>query len=281
MRNSLILSFFAAVFAVAYTSTISTVFAQGIGVAHVPHRAFYEIRIGRVEADSQIVDARGRMVAEWREACEGWSTNQRLVVSMAPGEGTPIESEVVLTAFERADGTEYNFESETRIGGETIEKVRGKAKRPGPGQPGKARYLAPIGTTVDLPADTVFPYEHTISVLNAAARGEVRSFNHYFDGSQPDMSPMEANALILGKPRAAEEETVSKFGAITDHKWWPVRLAMFDGRDHAAGSEEPEFEMTQLLQDNGVVRRFEFDYGEFTLIAALVKIDELDRPTCR
>ena len=45
-------------------------------------------------------------------------------------------------------------------------------------------------------------------------------------------------------------------------------------------NEEPEFEMTQILQDNGVVRRFEFDYGEFSLVAALVEIEEIAPPRC-
>lgn len=250
-------------------------------VTHASHRAFYEINIGRVDASSNIVDARGRMVAEWREACDGWTTNQRLVVSMAPGEGEPINSEVTLTSFESTDGKAYTFDSETKIGGETVELVRGKAERPGPGQPGKATYSVPSGTSLDLPADTVFPFEHTIKVLEAAERGERRSFNYYFDGSQPDISPMAANSLILGKPRDPSDGAQNTFGDLTDRKWWSIRLAMFDGRKPESGGEEPEFEMTQLLQDNGVVRKFEFDYGDFSLVAALVDIEEIDRPECR
>lgn len=250
------------------------------GVTHASHRAFYEIEIGRVDSGSSIVDARGRMVAEWREACDGWTTNQRLVVSMAPGEGEPIDSEVTLTSFESLDGTSYTFDSETKIGGETVELVRGKAERPGPGQAGNAVYTVPAGTRLDLPANTVFPFEHTITVLEAAERGDRRSFAYYFDGSQPDISPMAANSLILGQPRAASDGTQNSFGDLTDRKWWSIRLAMFDGRTPGSGSEEPEFEMTQILQDNGVVRKFEFDYGEFSLVAALVEIEAIDRPSC-
>lgn len=97
--------------------------AQAAAV-HASHRAFYEIRIGRVDTGSQIVDARGRMVAEWARACDGWTASQRLVVSMAPGEGDPINSEVVMTSFEALDGTLFSFDSETRIGGETVEVVK-------------------------------------------------------------------------------------------------------------------------------------------------------------
>lgn len=261
-------------------SAVGSVSTALAGVTHASHRAFYEISIGRVDPSSTIIDARGRMVAEWREACEGWTTTQRLVVSMASGEGEPINSEVKMTSFERSDGTEYTFDSETLIGGKTVESVQGKAERPGPGQAGTATYEVPRGTEVEFPADTVFPFEHTIAVLEAAERGDRREFSFYFDGSQPDISPMASNALILGKPRDGAEGSQNGFGALSAHTWWPVRLAMFDGNPASSGNEKPEFEMTQILQSNGVVRKFEFDYGDFSLIAALVEIEEIERPKC-
>ena len=249
-------------------------------VSHASHRAFYEIQIGRVDADSQIVDARGRMVAEWSRACDGWASSQRLVVSMAPGEGEPINSEVVMTSFEALDGTLFSFDSETRIDGETVEAVKGAAERSGPGKAGRATYNIPRGIVVELPADTVFPFEHTIAVIEAAEQGQVRAFSHYFDGSQPENAPMAANSLVLGKARDAADGGENSFGALSAHKWWPVRLAMFASNGGKGLNEEPEFEMTQVLQDNGVVRRFEFDYGEFSLVAALVEIEEIAPPRC-
>jgi len=254
--------------------------AYAASATHASHRAFYEISIGRVDQGSSILDARGRMVTEWRRACEGWTTSQRLVVSMAPGEGEPIDSEVTLTSFENADGTEYVFDSETRIGGETVELVRGRAAREAPGKVGKVTYEEPAGLSLDLPADTVFPFEHTLVLLDAAERGDRRAFNHYFDGSQPEISPLASNALILGKPRDGADGQFAQFGELTARKWWPIRLAMFNGRVSHGGEEQPEFEMTQNLQDNGIVRSFEFDYGDFSLVASMVELEELDAPRC-
>lgn len=254
--------------------------SAGAVVTHASHRAFYEISIGHVETGSQIVDARGRMVAEWNRACDGWTSSQRLVVSMAPGEGEPINSEVVMTSFEALDGTLFSFDSETRIGGETVEAVKGAAERAGPGKAGRATYKEPRGVALDLPPDTVFPFEHTIAVIEAAERGEKRAFSHYFDGSQPENAPMAANSLILGKARDATDGSENGFGELSAHKWWPVRLAMFASSAGRGLNEEPEFEITQILQDNGIVRRFEFDYGEFSLVAALVEIEEIAPPRC-
>jgi len=249
-------------------------------VTHASHRAFYEISIGHIDQRSSIRDARGRMVTEWRRACEGWTTSQRLALSMAPSEGEPIDSEVTLTSFENADGREYVFDSETRIGGETVELVRGRAAREAPGKVGTATYEEPAGLSLDLPADTVFPVEHTLVLLDAAERGDRRAFNHYFDGSQPEISPLASNAMILGKPRDSADGQFAQFGDLTARRWWPVRLAMFNGRASRGGEEQPEFEMTQKLQDNGIVRSFEFDYGDFSLIASMVELEELDTPSC-
>ena len=91
---------------------------------------------------------------------------------------------------------------------------------------------------------------------------------------------MAANALILGKPRAPGEGGIASLGELAQRKWWPVRLAMFDGQKKDGGEEQPEFEMTQILQDNGVVRKFEFDYGEFSLVASLIRVEPLEAPRC-
>src|SRR3546814_3235246 len=93
---------------------------------------------------------------------------------MSQSSGEAVSSSVSLSSFESLDGTLYRFEARTEIGGETIEEVRGKAERPARGEPGIAVYQVPDGTTVELPADTLFPYEHTVFVLEAAAQGKRR-----------------------------------------------------------------------------------------------------------
>ena len=88
---------------------------------------------------------------------------------------------------------------------------------------------------------------------------------------------MLANMLILGGARPANEGPGASLGAVTDHKWWSVRMALFPNSE---SQTEPEFEITQDVQDNGVVRRFVFDYGDFSMVAKLVRIEELDRAQC-
>lgn len=252
--------------------------AASSGIVHASHRAYYEIAIGEVSPKASVIDASGGMVAEWSQGCDGWTSNQRLVMTMAQSGGGSFESSVSMSSYESIDGTLYRFDSRTQIGDETVEEVSGRAERPGPGQPGQAVYKVPEGLTLDLPADTLFPFEHTLFVLDAAKGGGGMAFAHYFDGSQPEISPMTASALILGDARQASEGDVPDLGPVVEHPWWPVRMAWFAAGDKA---EQPEFEVSQDIQDNGVVRSFEFDYGDFTVRADLVRIELLDAPDCR
>ena len=238
---------------------------------------FYEVTLGKTNPSSQIRGVNGRMVAEWAHSCDGWTANQRLAATLQRHNGGDVDSEVVATSFESSDGTRYQFSSKSTIGGEVAEEVRGKAERPTRGEPGVAVYSVPADTKIELPADTLFPFEHTLSVIAAGQKGTVQETSFYFDGSQPEHSPMVASMLILGGARSGDEGTGADLGAVTNHQWWSVRMAMFP---NAETETEPEFEMTQDVQDNGVVRRFVFDYGDFTMVASLVRVEELDRARC-
>ncbi|NKB48573.1 MAG: DUF1849 family protein [Alphaproteobacteria bacterium] len=267
---------FVTLFATGVYGTTSA--AEAATVQHAPHRGFYEVTLGQSDPSSSIRSVNGRMVAEWAQSCDGWTANQRLAVTLQRHNGRDIESEVNATSFESNDGTTYQFSSKSMIGGDVAEEVRGKAERPARGKPGVATFSVPEGTKIDLPAETLFPFEHTLSVIAAGEEGTIQYSSPYFDGSQPELSPMTASMLILGGARAADEGLGADLGAVTAHKWWSVRLAMFANESTVS---EPEFEMTQDVQANGVVRRFVFDYGDFSMVASLVRIEELDRAQCR
>ncbi len=271
---------FAAVPLIALTAAATSAAvgpADAASIQHAPHRGFYEVTLGPSDPSSQIRNVRGLMVAEWAHSCEGWTANQRLAVTMQRHNGADIESEVTATSFERTDGTGFQFSSKSTIGGQVAEEVRGKAERPGRGQPGVAVFSVPAGTRIELPPNTLFPFEHTLAVIAAGESGAFQESSFYFDGSQPELSPMVASTLIVGGAHPAEEGPGADLGSVTKHKWWSVRMAMFP---NSQAQNEPEFEMTQDVQDNGVVRRFVFDYGDFTMIASLVRIEELDRAQC-
>ena len=198
--------------------------------AEVPqdaHRAFYSISTGRLTGAATIIGVSGAMTSEWERGCDGWTATQKLVVSMERQEGPAVVSEVSASVFEAHDGTRLRFTSRTTIDNEVIEQVRGRAQRPSSDAPGQAVYMEPAGLTVKLPAGTLFPYQHTLAMIDAAVSGASRDFSPFFDGSQPDNSPLDVNSLILGNAHPADEGPESRLGPLMAHRWWPVRMAFF------------------------------------------------------
>ena len=265
----------AALAAVAATALSSTASAA---TALVPHQAFYKIKLQTAEAGSNISTAQGVMSQEWTQSCEGWAVSQRMLLNLESSNGAAVSTEVTFSSFEAADGSDYSFTSRTVTNGETTEEYRGRAQRPRPGGPVEATYNVPAGESRMLPGNTVFPMEHTRQLLAAAANGETRLSRPFFDGPRPQDSPFEANALILGAARPGDQGSGAGLGPITERPWWPIRVAFFPG---GSQSPEPDFELAADFQDNGVVRAYLFDYGDFVLEAELASIEPLELPNCR
>ncbi|MBM3558851.1 MAG: DUF1849 family protein [Alphaproteobacteria bacterium] len=248
--------------------------APAAAVDLAPYRAFYELSLANAFGRSAIIGATGAMTAEWLQSCEGWVAVQRLRMVLETDEGQRLDTDLNMSSFESSDGKSYRFTWRTSRNGGEEERFQGTVRRDAPGTGGSASYSEPSETEIDLPTGTMFPIEHTRALVDAAARGDRLLTVPFFDGPRPDKSPFLASALIMGaaRPAAATDE------GLLNHRWWPVRIAFFE-RDRAVA--EPDFEMTAKLQDNGVVREFVFDYGEFSLVARLSRIEGLSVPDCR
>ncbi len=242
-----------------------------------PHRAFYELHLNKLDEGSGIAAAEGALAVDWSRSCEGWTVDQRLALDVEENSGERSRTEIVFSSFESLDGLTYSFISKTTRNGRVTHEYRGEANREQIGGAATAHYTVPEGASRELPAGTVFPMEHLRLVLNAAARGENRLFRSYFDGPRPAESPFGSNALILGGPLGGDEGAGSGLGPITEHPWWPVRIAFFPSSNLEA---EPDFELAANLQDNGVVRRYLFDYGAFQMAGDLARIEAGQVPIC-
>ena len=243
-----------------------------------PHQAFYSIKLRSADQGSNISSAKGVMRQEWNQSCEGWAVSQRMLLNLEASIGAAVSTEVHFSSFESTDSSEYNFTSRTVTNGEVTDEYRGRASRAEPGAEVEASYSVPVGESRLMPANTVFPMEHTRQLLAAADSGESRLSLPFFDGPRPQDSPFEANALILGEARAASEGTGAGLGPITERRWWSVRVAFFPG---GSNDPEPDFELAADFQDNGVVRAYQFDYGDFILEAELVRIEAHEVPACQ
>lgn len=240
----------------------------------VSHRAFYVLSLHSADSRSGIVGAPGAMVIEWVDACEGWSSSQRLTLFLQESSGHEIETDIRFASWESKDGLYYRFNVRSLRAGQLFEKIGGSAELPAPGMKGAADFTSPEAKTVVLPKGTLFPTTHLIGLIEAAEKGEKIFSRVVFDGATED-GLFDVNAVI-GKP-VPLEEPIRTLDSSLDRDYWPIRLAFFNV---TAGSMLPDYESTIFIADNGVTRELLLDYGEFIIQAILHQIKILPKEPC-
>lgn len=276
----------AAVLAVAVLGVTAVVGQGGVfgradaspvpAVEILPHRALYKVTLDKASSGSSIVDVQGRMGFEWRDACDGWAVEQRYAMefSRADGDGSVIQS--TYSTWESKAGDIYRFfVKRDRGGGE--ERIEGKAVMPLPlgSGPGKVTFSEPEQQKLELPADTLFPTEHTIRIIEAAVSGKRFLRAPVFDGGEPEAPSLISAVLGEGKNEAlpsieAEAEAVQG-------TYYPARLAWFGSESEDA---EPDFEMSIEVLANGIARLIVVHYSDFSVRMSLEEVEALPAPGC-
>ena len=235
-----------------------------------PHRALYTMTLQATSRASDIAELGGRMLVEIADACDGWTLEQRIALTIVNTEGDEIRSYTSFTSWESKDGQHFRFEQVTKQGGVTIDEMSGAAELHGD-EGGTATLTKPHDAEIALPPGTVFPNRHTELLVAAAEAGEMFFSRVVFDGTSLD-NPNLVSAFI-GAPVTAP----SLAGEDHAPEVWPVRLAFFpiDTR-----SPQPDVEIGILLRNNGVARGVELDYGSFVIEGRLDKLELLPSMGC-
>jgi hypothetical protein len=247
--------------------------ARAIDIA--PHRALYTMTLGTAKSNSGVVGARGTMLYEWGETCDGWTIQQRYRLRMQYAESGDVEISSNYVTWEAKDGLRYRFNERKLRNGEVDEEIRGEARLEGPGKRGVAEFSRPSSSRIDLAPGTIFPTRHTIELIEHAAAGDQFLARNVFDGSGAESS-VEITAAI-----AAEQDASSGGGTVKspllERPSWRVRLAFFPA---GSTSEQPDYELGMRLHDNGVSGEMVLDYNDFAIKARLDEIEALPKPAC-
>lgn len=244
--------------------------------ALVPHNALYDIRLLSAREGSNIERVAGKMAIRWEADCSGWTMTHRTLFDVGLAEGGALRLAMDASTWEAVPASRYTFSVNTRINGREVERLEGVARKDTAGKSGaapQAVFSAPEETVMDLPADVMFPTEHTRAALDAAAAGRRVLSATVFDGFTKD-GPAIVNAVI-GKPRKGPEH--GSFPPLAGRRAWPMSLAFFS-LDRAEA--EPQSESGTLIFDNGVAERFDMNFGEFTVRAELSTLDAFPAPAC-
>jgi len=240
-----------------------------------PHRALYSMTLGASKANSGVVGARGTMLYEWGETCDGWTIQQRYRLRMQYAESPDVEISSNYVTWEAKDGLRYRFNERKMRNGEVDEEIRGEARLDGPGKSGVAEFTRPSTSRVDLAPGTIFPTRHTIELIEHAAAGDQFLARKVFDGSGEESS-VEITAAIAAEQNAASGSQPLK-SPLLDRPSWRVRLAFFPA---GSTSEQPDYELGMRLHDNGVSADMVLDYSDFAIKARLDEIEALPKPSC-
>ena len=237
-----------------------------------PHRAFYEMQLGHAYQNSNVQAVIGRSAFTISRDCSGWQSNEDYVIEFEGKEG---EKNRIISRFESWEsdaGDMYSFEISEQSSFQAKKDFNGYANVTS--DAGNAYFSIADDSPMKLPADTYFPMRHLNAIIDGAEQGKTIISASVFTGADPDDALLATNTVIGSWKIEAPAARLGKFGR---KGFWPVQTAYFKP---AAKAAEPEYEINYSMQSNGVVRRYVIDYGDFTIIAELMKLEALTAPNC-
>ncbi|MBR0650295.1 cell envelope integrity EipB family protein [Roseomonas terrae] len=243
---------------------------QPIEARHLlAHRAAYRLSLAP-SRDGNLTSARGGMIYELVDACDGWATRQRFTLTLTDREGTEIETASDYSTVESKDGRHLRFTLTQMTQGAVTQRIAGEAEL-NPDGSGVVRYSEPEVKEERLPAGTMLPNRHTIIALNAARSGQRLVVGPLFDGTSDDGS--QDTTTVLSAWDAARENAefplLSPLGSVR------MRIAFFDreAQQQGGGATTPSYEVSLRYWENGVADQLLMDFREFAVDGRMVKLE--------
>ncbi|PKQ09342.1 MAG: hypothetical protein CVT73_03155 [Alphaproteobacteria bacterium HGW-Alphaproteobacteria-12] len=237
------------------------------------HRAVYDLSLGRTEPVSNITGIDGRMVVEWRggPSCGGYTSLQRVVTHMTATGATGSSSDIRLSYWEAADGSEFRFTRTEYANGELTGREEGTATRE---RDGKVLVSRDGETPFEMEEDVLFPVEYNLALIEEAEAGHRIFSRPIFDGTEEGENPTTA---FIGKPVSVQDDLAGMKvegggAALAGARAWPVRIGYFDVKDSEDGEGMATFEMGHLLFPNGVAAKLTLDYTDLELKGKLSEL---------
>ena len=245
---------------------------KAVAATVTPHRAFYEMQLGVADQNSNVQAVSGRSAFTLDRDCDGWRSNEEYLIEFGGKEGSRDRILSRFESWESDKGDMYSFDISENSSFEPAKDFGGYAEIKTGG--GDAYFSMADEVAVALPADTYFPMRHLNAIIDSAENGKTILAASVFTGAKPDDALLSTNTVIGGW--RGEEATIP-MGEFDQDGYWPVQIAYFK---HAATAAAPEYEIHYSMQPNGVIRRYVIDYGDFTIIAKLLKLESVETPTC-
>ncbi len=249
----------AAVFALGSLSA-RAVAAEPGAEAMVAHRAAYALSLDKARDNSDVASARGLMVYEVMDACDGWATRQRFSLVLTDRDGQQLETGSDYATYESKDGRRLRFSLTQTSQGAVSQRVSGEAEVTPQG--GTVRYVDPEAKEIALPPGTLLPMLHTIRALAAARAGQRLLVAPLIDGTDPE-GAQDTTTVISSW---SEAQPNARFPVLSPLGSARLRVAFFDRNDRSGGgASAPDYEVGLRYWENGVADELKMDFGEFVV----------------
>jgi len=240
--------------------------------AQVPlaaHRALYELTLDSARGGRQVGSARGTMGYEVVDVCDGWATRQRLHMNLLSSEGQDTQMDSDYATWESKDGLNFRFHMVQKSDAAVTNQTDGSARLSRTGGPGEVTYRVPKDQKLELPAGTLFPMMHTVSLINAAREGKKFIALPLFDGTDEHGFEDSSIAILDWKQPFATNQAILSPLASTR-----VRIAFFE---HSSGATLPTYEVAMRYWENGVADNMLMDFGDFVMSGKLTELTPIPR----
>lgn len=248
-----------------------------------PHRAVYDMLLEDARSGSNVAAVQGRMVFEFSGShCEGYTLNMRLVTRITDRKGKGTVTDLRSSTWEEGDGERFRFSSSQYFNQILKEVTTGDARRSGKKGDISVKLRQPSRVALNLPANVLFPTQHSHALLKAALNGKTILQAALFDGSEQGQK-VYATTAFIGKGIAPGQGVIGKAvensGALEKLVSWPVAISYFD--QNAKAEATPTYELSFRLYENGVSRKLLIDYGDFSIKGTLNSIEFLHSNKCQ
>ena len=141
------------------------------------------------------------------------------------------------------------------------------------GEGGNAYFTMEPDSAIKLPSGTVFPMQHVRNILDHAEAGKKIIGATVFTGAEPDSALMRTSTVVGGW----RDVPANDLGELAEDGYWQINVAYFKPTSTSA---EPEYEIQFSMQANGLVREYEINYGDFSIMANLKSVEPVESVSC-
>jgi hypothetical protein len=242
------------------------------------HKATYNMTLVSSKSSS-VVNVTGQMTYEFSDACDSWNSSQKFSLDYVYADEPEAKFDSQYTSNEAKDDSHYDFAVRRLRDDQLEEEYAGSAHRAADGT-ATASYTTPEKKEMDLPKGVFFPTAHTLKTISEAMQGHHIYNGELFDGSDGE-GALEVNAIMGESPKPDVDDKLAA-DPLLKVPAYRMRLAFYppDTQRQGQAEAEPDYEMTMIMHENGVVSSMQIDYDQFSIKGELQAIEAIPVPKC-